>query len=590
MCFNGTKNFKKNELVDYLQSVGVKFGADINAYTSFDETVYMLTLPTDKQDIVNKGFQILEDWAHNVSFDNEEIDKERGVVIEEWRLGRGAGQRLRDKTFPVIFKDSRYAQRLPIGKKEILESCKYETLKKFYQDWYRPDLMAVIVVGDLDLNEMEAKVKEHFAGIQPAASPKERKVYGVPDHKGTLVATATDKEATIAQIQLLFKREPEEIKTYGDARKQIIYELLGGMIGRRFSEITQKPNAPFNFAFGFYRDILRSKGAFTVFATLNDANIDKALRTLLTENKKVFEYGFNQAELENYKKEVLANYERAYNDRDKTESQNYTFEYVDSFLTGHAIPSIEWFYEFTSKTLPTITVDEINQTAKSLIKEDNFVVSITGPEKDTTKNLGEEPVRIALKEVAATKVEPYTYKEITQPLMVSLPTPGKVTKESKIDTLGATELVLSNGVKVILKPTDFKNDEIRMRSFSFGGSSLISDEDAPSASAAAGIIANSGVGNFSDTDLEKLLSGKNTYAFPYITPITEGINAGSTPKELETMLQLVNLYFTQPRKDESAFAAVIAIICLTPIISTSTKCKKPSVKIILEQVFLRKMK
>lgn len=558
MCFNGTKNFKKNELVDYLQSVGVKFGADINAYTSFDETVYMLTLPTDKKDIVDKGFQILEDWAHNVSFENEEIDKERGVVIEEWRLGRGAGQRLRDKTFPVLFKGSRYAERLPIGKKEILESCKYETLKKFYQDWYRPDLMAVVVVGDLDLNEMEARIKDHFAGIQPATNPKERKVYGVPDHKETLVTTATDKEATLAQIQLLFKREPEQIKTYGDFRRLITYEILGGMVARRFSEITQKPDAPFNFAFAFYRDIVRSKGAYSVFAALNDANIDKALRTLLTENKKVFEYGFSQAELENYKKEILANYERAYNDRDKTESQSYTFEYVDSFLTDHAIPSAEWQYEFVSKTLPTITADEINQIAKSSIKDENFVVSITGPEKDTTKKLGEETVRTALKEIAATKVEPYAYKEITQPLMATTPTPGKVTKESKIEALGATELVLSNGVKVVLKPTDFKNDEIRMRAFSFGGSSLINDQDAPSANAASGIIANSGVGNFSDTDLEKLLSGKNTFAFPYIGTITEGFNAGSTPKEVETMLQLVNLYFTQPRKDEAAFASTIA--------------------------------
>lgn len=558
MCFNGTKNFNKNELVNYLQSVGVKFGADVNAYTSFDETVYMLTLPTDKPDIVNKGFQILEDWAHNVTFDNQEIDKERGVVIEEWRLGRGAGQRLRDKTFPVLFKDSRYAQRLPIGKKEILENCSYETLKKFYKDWYRPDLMAVVVVGDLDPAEMEAKIKEHFAGIQPVANAKERKVYNVPDHKETLIATATDKEATFAQIQLLFKREPEPIKTYGDFRRTISYQILGGMVSRRLTEISQKPNSPFNFAFAFYTDLLRSKGAYNLSSALNDANIDKALRTLLTENKRVAEYGFNQAELENYKKEILASYETAYNNRDKTDSQNFTFEYVDSYLTNHAIPSIEWQYEYVSKLLPTITVDEINQIAKTFIKDDNFVISITGPTKDSTKQLGEEMVRTALKEINATKVEPYVYKDITQPLMAATPSPGKVVKESKNDALGVTEFVLSNGVKVVLKPTDFKNDEIRMSAFSLGGSSLIKDEDAPSANAAANIIANSGLDNFSDTDLQKLLSGKNTFVSPYIGTLTEGFFAASTPKELETMFQLLNLYFSRPRKDETAFAATMA--------------------------------
>ncbi|MBI4852948.1 MAG: insulinase family protein [Acidobacteria bacterium] len=558
MCFNGTKNFKKNELINYLQSVGVKFGAHLNAYTSFDETVYMITIPTDKQDIVDKGFQILEDWSHNVTFEDEEIEKERGVVIEEWRTGLGAQERIRNKTFPVIFKDSRYAKRLPIGTIEVLRSFKPETVRKFYRDWYRPELMSVVVVGDIDEAAIEAKIKHHFSQVPVVKDPRPRLEAEIPDHKETLAVAATDKEAAFLIAQVIYKQPAERVKTIADFRRSTLYQLFGGMFGRRFNEIAQQANPPYNFAGGSFNPFLRTKNAYSLFAFGGD-DAEKMLKVLLTESKRVLEHGFTPGELESYKKEFLTGYENQFKEREKTDSGQIVYKYVDGFLTGEPSPSIEWQYDAVKKLLPTITVDEINPLIKKWVKDGNMVVIVTGPEKENTKTLADNNVKELVKQIDTFKTEAYVYKEIVTPLMAKIPTPGKIAKESAIEQFGIKELTLSNGVKVIIKPTDFKNDEIQMSAFSFGGTSLVSsDEDAISARSASQIINSSGIGEFSDTDVQKILSGKNVYAFPYIGETSEGLRGGSSPQDFETMLQLVNLYFVQPRKDEQAFQSYLA--------------------------------
>ncbi|MDX2305444.1 MAG: insulinase family protein [Microscillaceae bacterium] len=557
MLFNGTKNFKKNDIVDYLQSVGVKFGADLNAYTSFDETVYMLPIPSDDEVILEKGFQILEDWAHQATFDPQEIDKERGVVIEEWRIGRGASQRMRDQWFPVLFKDSRYANRLPIGKKEILESFKYETIKRFYKDWYRPDLMAVIVVGDIDVDAMVKKIETHFGKITPVSNPRSRESYTVPDHTETLVKVTQDKEQPFTQILVYYKQDKLQVKTLADWRKQITFQLYNGMLNQRLDELSQKSEPPFIFAFSSYGGFIRGKDSYSSQAQVSDDGIIKGLRSVLTENKRVLTHGFNQSELDRYKKELLNGYEQQYKERNKTQSDRLVGEYLDYFLEGEAAPGIEWEYEMLQKILPGIKLEEINELPKKWISPKNRVVIVMAPEKENLKVPNESEIRAVLDEVDQASVEPYADKVVTEPLISQKPTPGKVKLQKELPSINATEITLSNGIKVILKPTDYKDDEILMSAYSFGGTSLVGDADYYSATNASTIINNSGIKNFSATDLQKLLSGQTVSVSPYISEITEGFRGNAAPKDLETLFQLVHLYFTAPRKDEEAFQSYI---------------------------------
>jgi zinc protease len=559
MCFNGTKNFPKNELVNYLQSQGVRFGADLNAYTSFDETVYMLPIPSDKPEIVEKGLQILRDWAGNVTFDNTEIDKERGVVIEEWRIGRGADQRMRDKWLPVMLKGSRYAERLPIGTKEILEGFKYETIKKFYKDWYRPDLMAVIAVGDIDVAQIEAKIKATFSSLKKAKKPRSRSEFEIPDHKETLVSINADKEAPFTQVQVIYKKSPQPFVNQGDMKARIQQELFTGMLNQRFEELTQKAEPPFIFAGAFYGDMFRTKEAYQMFSNVPEKGIEKALQTLLEENKRVKKYGFLASELERYKKELLNQYERAFNERAKTESERYVDEYVSHFLEKKPAPGIEFEYNFLKTVLPTIQLTDVNALAEKWITDENMVVIITAPEKEGVVLPTEDKVRQIIKNVAFNSVKAYEEKALAASLVdANSITPGSVKKEVKNDKIGTTELTLSNGIRVVLKPTDFKNDEILMSAYSPGGTSLASDEDMYSAQYVSDVIRESGVKDFSATDLQKMMSGKTAQAYTFISQLTEGAGGNAAPKDLETMLQMLYLYFTAPRKNQESFQSFIS--------------------------------
>ncbi len=559
MCFNGTKNFEKNELISYLQSVGIKFGPDINAYTSFDETVYMLTLPTDSTDILNNGYLVMEDWGHNVTFDNKEIDKERGVVIEEWRVGRGPSQRMLDKYLPVLFKNSRYAERLPIGKKEIIENADYETIKRFYHDWYRPDLMAFIVVGDIDVDETEKKIKEHFNKLELPDKPRQRLSYEVPDHKETLISINTDKEAPVTIVRIYYKTDIEIQKTYGDYRNMLIQSLFTGMLNQRLDELIEKPDPPFINAGTYYGSLwARTKYAFQAVALVGENGIEKGLQSLFEENLRVKNHGFTAGELERFKKDMLRFYEKAYSERDKTESSTFASEYIRHFLENEPLPGVEFEYNFVKQYLPGITLEEVNLLADKWITDNNRVIVVQAPEKDDIIIPSENDLTALISQVEKSDLSPYEDKQIATSLIDNIIKKGEIIDQKKIEEIDITELKLSNGVKVILKSTDFKNDEILISAYSPGGHSLYTDEDHQSAINADGIVGESGVSTFSNSDLTKILAGKAISVSPSINYYFEGFKGNTSPKDMEALFQLIYLYFTNPRKDESSFQSYIS--------------------------------
>lgn len=555
MNFNGTKRFPKNELVSYLQSIGVEFGADLNAYTNFDETVYMLSVPTDKPGLVDKGLQILEDWAHNALLDPAEIEKERGVVIEEWRLSRGADERMMKQTLPVQYQGSKYAQRLPIGTKEILEHFSPDALKRFYQDWYRPDLQAVVVVGDVDVNDIEQKIKQTFGNIPAPASPRKREVFSVPDHTATLTVVAKDKETAFPSIEVLFKKDPQPETTIGDYTRYMNRRLFTGMLNSRFRELTLRSNPPFVGAGSFYGNSLaRTKDAYQLFANTSDTGMSHSLYALMQENRRVLLYGFTPSEFDLQKKQMLSFYDRIFNEREKEESYKYVDEYVNNFLINEPIPGIEWEYDFVKQWLASVKLEEVNKLAGQWITKDNMVVTLNAPDKPNVKIPSPEEVNAVLNSVDVATIEPYKEKILASVLMdAGKLKPGKIISSKTDEELQTTTIKLSNGATVILKATNFKNDEIMFRAFSKGGHSLVKDADYYSASNAATIVTQSGVGNFSAIDLGNMLKGKSTGLSPNITLYSEGMNGSTIPKETETLLQLVHLYFTSPRKDKDAF-------------------------------------
>lgn len=555
MNFNGTKRFPKNELVNYLQSIGVEFGADLNAYTGFDETVYMLPVPTDKPGLVDKGLQILEDWAHNALLDSTEIEKERGVVIEEWRLSRGADERMLKQTLPVQYQGSRYAERLPIGKLETLQHFTHAALKRFYTDWYRPDLQAIIVVGDVDVNDMEQKIRETFGDIPAAGTARKRENFPVPDHDEVLTVVAKDKETAFPSVEILYKKDPLPETTVGDYVRYMNGALFTGMLNNRFRELTLQANPPFVGAGSYYGEsYARSKNAYQLFANTSDTGMRRSLYVLAEENRRILLHGFTPSEFDLQKKQILSYYDRVFNEREKQESYNYVEEYIRNFLVDEPIPGIEWEYDFVKQYLSSVTLPDVNQLATQWISNKNMVVTLNAPDKEGIKIPSAEEVKAVLSSVETAAISPYKEKILAKNLMdASQLKGGKILRTKTDEELGTSVLVLSNGATVVLKPTNFKNDEILLRAFSKGGHSLVKDADYYSAIHASAIINQSGVGAFSAIDLGNMLKGKNTSVSPSIGGLNEGLSGSTIPKETETMLQLLYLYFTAARKDAAAF-------------------------------------
>lgn len=559
MCFNGTKNFPSNKMVSMLEEMGVKFGAELNAYTSLDETVYMLKVPTDNIEWINRGFQVLEDWAHQVSLEDTEIDKERGVIVEEWRLGLGADDRMQSKYFPVIFKGSKYAERLPIGKVDVIKSFPYDTLRAFYKSWYRPDLMAVVVVGDIDPVMAEEKIKEYFGRIPKATNSRERIEFPVPDNTEPRVSVVTDKEASGFDIQIFIKHPKRDNISFNDYRASLARSLYTGMLNNRLQEIGQKPDAPFLYAGVNYGSFIgRTIDVYSLSAGAKENQMEKSLEVMLTENERVRQFGFTATELEREKKDILSMYEKMAKESDKTESRSYADEFIRNYLTRECIPGIQKEFEITKEYLPGITLEEINKLGQEWITDENMLALITAQEKEGVRVPTENQIMDIIKAVKIMKIEAYVDKVSDVPLLPEMPAASKVVKRTDNKTFGFTELTFGNGVRMILKSTEFKNDEIILSAYSPGGTSLYPVGDIMSATLAATIITQSGLGEYDFTGLQKKLSGNTAKLSPYINELREGVNGNCSPKDLETMLQLNYLYFTRTRKDENAFNAYIS--------------------------------
>ena len=556
MAFNGTRNFKKQELVKYLESIGMRFGPEVNAYSSFDETVYMLQVPTDSAGVIEKAFLVLSDWAQGVSLENEEIEKERGVVIEEWRLGRGAYARVFDKQLPILFKGSKYAERLPIGKKEILESFPYDKPRQFYQTWYRPDLMAVIAVGDIDVVQFKNLITKYFESMFNPEHEQKRNYFPVPEHQETLYAIAADSEMTISRVGVYYKLAVQDWKTLADYRNTIIENLYMEMINARLAERTKEKDPPYIMAMSGKGQFVRTRMVYMLQAITKENGLPRALEVLLTEGKRIQQHGFTSTELERAKKSLLRRIEQMYNERDKSLSENFASEYVRAFLYAEPIPGIGFELKLHQEYLPGITRDDVSALMRNWVSDKNRVITVDAPLKAGVKMPTENDLKSVLDRTSSLPVEAYVDNVIESPLLNNPPVPSPVLFEKSIPELGVTEWKLRNGVRVIVKPTDFKNDEILISATSPGGYSVVADSDLVAARTAATLVVESGVGEFDEVQLQKLLAGKIIEVSPYISQLTEGFSGTCSPQDIESLLQLTYLYCTTPRKDNNVFASV----------------------------------
>ncbi|MGN6418885.1 MAG: M16 family metallopeptidase [Pseudobacter sp.] len=559
MAFNGTKHFKKNEIVSFLQNIGVGFGSDLNAYTSFDETVYILPIPTDKPGNLESGFQILEDWAHNVSYLDEDINNERNIIIEEGRQGKNADERMFKKIYPELFAGSKYANRLPIGKEDLIRNFPTDAIRRFYKEWYRPNLMAVVVVGDVDPVKAEALVKKHFTRLVNPAKYRKRDYAAVPAYTANKAAVITDKEATTYTVSVnysAFKTSP--MVTVADYRKEQIKNLFSSMISQRLGELTQKENPPFLMAQAGFGSYARGYDAFGAYAAAGTGDVKRSLTALTEELERIKRFGFTAAELERTKKNILTSVEAAYNNRDKAESGGFVDEYVKLFLQNAPSPGIVKEFEYIKSLLPGITIEEVNKFSEELEKlQDKYFVYVTGPES-ASANLPTQDELLAIVAAAAkADVKPYQEKELGNSLIKELPAAGKVTNRTTNATLGTTELTLSNGITVTLKSTDFKNDQVLVAGTAFGGKNNYGLADKFDAEYFASVVPTMGIGEFSPTDLRKVLAGKTAGLKISVSGFTHGLGGSSTVKDLETLFQLIYLQMTAPRKDMELFNSFI---------------------------------
>ncbi len=556
MAFNGTQNFPKLELVNFLESLGVRFGADLNAYTNADETVYMITVPLDRPTDFIKGIQVLSDWAGNVTYADADIDAERGVVMEEWRLGKGAEARVNDKHRPFIYYKSKYAERDVIGDTNVLLRAPGENLRRFYRTWYRPEHMSIVIVGDIDAVTVEQYLQKYFANIPSSGErPSQRPQIILPSHKETLISIASDIELTQASAELYIKRLADTVRTYADYKQQITTQLAFEMLNGRLQELTRKNPPPFASAATGTFSLAREARATYGTVSASDKNVLKSLNALLTEVERVKRHGYTETELARAKDALMSFMEKYYNERDKSESQQFAQELTRHILTRESVPGIAHEWEIYQTILPQITVDDVKQAAAAMFGNENRVVTISVPEGNGYTKPTEQQVRDLMAAVEAKKIAAYVDNVPTKPLMDVPPTAGKITGLRTIKEIDATELTLSNGARIVYKKTDFKNDEILFSAQSWGGRSLSAEADNISTMVATEVIDNGGLAGFSANDLTKMLSGKTIAISPSVTMEQDLISGSSTPKDLRTFFELLHLGFTQPRKDPEAFAA-----------------------------------
>ena len=554
MAFNGTENFERQALVDYLERIGMRFGPDVNAYTSFDETVYLLTIPTDSAGLLETGLRILEDWASGITFDSVEVEKERGVVIEEWRQGRGAGSRMQEKQLPVLLRGSRYAERMPIGTIESLRSVTVEAARRFYDDWYRPDLMAVVAVGDFDADSMEARIREQFADLPARPGPRRRE-FSIPEHDETLVSVATDSEASSATVSIHTKRPPSSWLTIDAYRRWITESLASGMLSNRLTEFIQRPGSPFLDVSSFQGRLLRPVSAYVLTARLPADGVERGTRELLREVARVRQHGFTPAELDREKTQLLRRVEQRYAERHRTSSASYAADYAAHFLYGGTIVSDEDDYQLYRRIVEEVTLRQVNSVAQEWTRSRNRVVLVSMPRNDSIRPPGEGRLESIVRAMETVRTEPYSDSLLTQPLLGTLPAFGDIVEEREHPAVGVTEWVLENGARVLLKPTDFRDDEVLMVARSPGGSSLVPDEDYLAALTASAVVQAGGLGELSQIELRKLLSGTVAGVGAEVSELHEGLAGAASGRDLETLFQLMHLRFVAPRRDSLAIEA-----------------------------------
>ena len=559
MCFNGTKHFPGNSLIKYLESIGVKFGENVNAYTSIDETVYNLSnVPLTRETIIDSALLVLHDWSGFVSLDNKEIDDERGVIREEWRTRNTGGYRVMDAMIKEVFANTQYANRLPIGSIDIINNFPYQTIKDYYKKWYRPDLQGIIVVGDVDVDKVEAKIKKLFADIPAPVNPATRTMYQVPDNTKPIVSIQTDPEVQQIQLSMYCKHDAvptEEKSTLKYYAVSVINDLVSTMFNARLFELSKKPTPPFAGARGSYGEFIvtPAKDAWSVSASpRNNNEADTALRAIIRENERMRRFGFTESEFNRAKKDLLRSYETAYNERDKQKNDAYVDECVQHFLNNEPMPGIEYEYDLVSKNLSRVPLETVNKIVQGYVSDNNVVFTVSGPQKEGVTIPTKDQVLAIWDEVKKEKIAPYVDIVSDKPLLDKKPIAGKVIKTEQ-KPFGYTQWTLSNGVKVLLKKTDFKKDQVIMSSYSPGGSSLVKDADLPSVSVLNEVARLGGVGQFNSVELDKMLTGKIVSVSPSVSNLSEGIGGSASPKDFETLLQLTYLYFTQPRKDQDAF-------------------------------------
>ncbi len=556
MSFNGTERYEKQELIHALESFGMQFGAHINAYTSFDETVYMLTIPADEDVIVDTAFEILEDWASAVAFEDEEIDKERGVVIEEWRLRLGAGTRVNEIQFPILFGGSRYAERLPIGTEESLQNFTHAAAKRFYQDWYRPDLMAVIASGDFDKNDIEQRIIDGFSGLTNPDGGRPRLTYDIPEHAETRFGVATDPEMQVEQVQVFHKMPMRPQGTHDSYRKTIVENLYSSMLNRRLRELSQSREAPFLGAGASQGMIVPTREVYMIGAAVAPGGLEKGLETLLKESARIAQQGFTETEFEREKSSQLRSFERIHTEKATQPSEMFVEEFQRAFLENESVPGIDYEWALYQRFMPEITREEVNAVGSSWVSSDNRVVLVTAPESAADTLPSEEDLLALLDTAGTGELETYVDTVTNRPLLRVVPSGGSIIERKEYPDVGVTEWELGNGATVVLKPTNFRQDQVLFRAISPGGTSLADDEDHIAALSAVNMISASGYGSFSPREITNMLSDKVVDVSPRIDQLWEGFSGGASPRDLQKLFELLYLKFNFPRADTSTFGLI----------------------------------
>ena len=564
MAFNGTKHFAGKGIIEYFESIGVNFGGNINAYTSLDETVYRLSeVPTVREGIIDSALLVMHDWACGLLLLEEEIDNERGVIREEWRTGAQANRRMWKAINPLKYPGSQYAKRDVIGDTAVINNFTYDALRDYYKKWYGPDNQAIIVVGDIDVDKVEQKIKDLWADVPERVNRGERPLHSVYDNAEPIVAIVRDREAQYTRIEMEFKKDqlPKPLRgTNVSYLQNLALELVCDMFNNRLSELSMKPEATFVGAGSYHGELVKEKDAFVAVYLAKQGQEVAAYKDLLTQLEKMRRYGFTHAELDRVKKEMLAAYEKSYNERNTVRNIMYAQQYIRHYLSDEPIPGIAWEYETVQQILPMLSVDMLNQIAQQLVTDENLIISFQAPEdKNVVLPTEAEAVEL-LAAVKNEEIEAPVEEALRENLVEIAPKAGKIKKTAYNESLGVTEWTLSNGVRVMVKPTTFKQDEILFYAFSQGGRSLVATEDLPSAALATDVVELGGLADMSATDLQKALTGKRVSISPSISAYGENLNGSSTIKDLETLLQLNYLYFTAPRRDEESYQTLMSIL------------------------------